>query len=58
MVTKDVYITVRLDLESTTAEVIPDEEITDLIYEMNYTFTAPEGCGITIIDTEICGLNE
>jgi hypothetical protein len=58
MVTKDVYITVRLDLESTTAEVISDEEITDLIYEMNYTFTAPEGCGITIIDTEICGLNE
>lgn len=58
MVTKDVYITVRLDLESMTAEVISDEEVTDLISEMNYTFTAPEGSGITIIDTEICGLNE
>lgn len=58
MVTKDVYIIVRLDLESTEAEVISDEEVTDLIYEMNYTFTAPEGYGITIIDTEICGLNE
>lgn len=58
MVTKDVYITVRLDLESAEAEVISDEEVTDLIYEMNYTFTAPEGSGITIIDTEICGLNE
>ena len=58
MVTKGVYITVRLDLESTEAVVISDEEVTDLIYEMNYTFTAPEGSGITIIDTEICGLNE
>ncbi len=57
MVTKDVYITVRLDLESTTAETI-SEETADFIYEMNYTFTAPEGSGITIIDTEICGLNE
>lgn len=58
MVTKDVYITVRLDLESTEAEVISEKETEDFIYEMNYTFTAPEGCGITIIDTEICGLNE
>lgn len=58
MVTKDVYITVRLDLESTTAETISEEETEDFIYEMNYTFTAPKGSGITIIDTEICGLNE
>lgn len=58
MVTKDVYITVRLDLESTEAETISEEETEDFIYEMNYTFTAPEGSGITITDTEICGLNE
>lgn len=58
MVTKDVYITVRLDLESTTAETISEEETADFIYEMNYTFIAPEGSGITIINTEICGLNE
>ena len=58
MVTKGVYITVRLDLESTTAETISEEETEDFIYEMNYTFTAPKGSGITITDTEICGLNE
>lgn len=58
MATKAVYITVRLDLESTTAETISEEETADFIYEMNYTFTAPEGSSITIIDTEICGLNE
>ncbi len=58
MVTKAVYITVRLDLESTAAEVISDEEVQHLICEMDYGFTAPEGSGITITDTEICGLNE
>jgi hypothetical protein len=57
MATKAVYITVRLDLESTAA-VISDEEVQHLICEMDYGFTAPEGSGITIIDTEICGLNE
>ena len=57
MATKAVYITVRLDLESTAA-VISDEEVQDLINEVDYGFTAPEGCGIMIIDTEICGLNE
>lgn len=58
MASKAVYITVRLDLESTAAEVISDEEVTDFLYEMNYTFAAPEGCGISITDTEICGQNE
>lgn len=57
MATKAVYITVRLDLENSAA-VISDEEVQHLIYEMDYGFTAPEGCGITITDTEICGLNE
>lgn len=58
MTTKAVYITVRLDLESTMADTISEEEVADFICEMNYTFTEPEGCGITITDTEICGLNE
>lgn len=58
MATTTIYLTVRLDLESTTAETISEEETADFIYEMNYTFTAPEGSGITITDTEICGLNE
>lgn len=57
MATKAVYITVRLDLESSAA-VISDEEVQYLICEMDYGFTAPEGCGITITDTEICGLND
>ena len=57
MATKAVYITVRLDLESSAA-VISDEEVQDLINEVDYGFTAPEGSGITITDTEICGLNE
>ncbi|MCD7795453.1 MAG: hypothetical protein LUC96_01210 [Alistipes sp.] len=58
MATKAVYITVRLDLESTAEEVISDEEVQDLINEVDYRFTAPEGSGITITDTEICGLND
>ncbi|WP_165357810.1 hypothetical protein [Alistipes senegalensis] len=58
MATTTIYLTVRLDLESTMAETISEEETADFIYEMNYTFTAPEGSGITITDTEICGLNE
>lgn len=57
MATKAVYITVRLDLESSAA-VISDEEVQDLINKVDYGFTAPEGSGITITDTEICGLNE
>jgi hypothetical protein len=57
MATKAVYITVRLDLESTAA-AISDEEVADFICEMDYGFTAPEGSGITITDTEICGLND
>ena len=58
MATKAVYITVRLDLVSAAGGVISDEEVQHLICEMDYGFTAPEGSGITIIDTEICGLNE
>lgn len=57
MATKAVYITVRLDLENSAA-VISAEEATYFIDEMDYSFTAPAGSGITIIDTEICGLNE
>lgn len=57
MATKAVYITVQLDLESSAAD-ISDEEVQDLINEVDYGFTAPEGSGITITDTEICGLNE
>ena len=49
MATKAVYITVRLDL---------DEEVRELIDEMDYSFTAPEGSGMTITDSEICGLND
>lgn len=58
MVTKVIYITVRLDLEDPKADTISDEEILDFISEVDYEFTAPEGSGISIIDTEICGLNE
>lgn len=58
MATKAVYITVRLDLESSAVESISDEEVQHLICEMDYGFTAPEGSGITITDAEICGLND
>ncbi len=58
MATKAVYITVRLDLEKTTADCISDEEVRELIDEMDYSFTAPEGSGMTITDSEICGLND
>ena len=44
-------LTMRFDAD------VFDEEVQDLINEVDYGFTAPEGCGITIIDTEICGLN-
>ena len=58
MATKAVYITVRLDLEKTTADCISDEEVRELIDEMDYSFTAPEGSGMTITDSEICVLND
>ena len=58
MATKAVYITVRLELEKTTADCISDEEVRELIDEMDYSFTAPEGSGMTITDSEICGLND
>ena len=37
---------------------ISDEEVQNLINEVDYGFIAPEGSGITITDTEICGLND
>lgn len=58
MATKAIYITVRLDLEDPKADTISDEEVQDFICEVGYDFTAPKCCGIYIIDTEICGLND
>lgn len=58
MVTKAIYIIVRLDLENTKADTISDEEVQELICELDYEFTAPESSDISIIDTEICGLND
>lgn len=58
MATKAIYITVRLDLEHATADNISDDEVREFIDEMGYSFTAPEGSGMTITDTEICGLND
>ena len=58
MATIAIYVTVRLDIENPKADAISDEEVQNLINEVDYGFTAPEGCGITIIDTEICGLND
>lgn len=58
MATDAIYITVRLDIENPTADTISDEEVDDLISEMDYSFKEPEGCALTIIDTEICGRND
>lgn len=58
MATDTIYITVRLDVENTAADTISKEEVNDLISEMDYSFKEPEGCVLTIIDTEICGRND
>lgn len=58
MATKAIYITVRIDVEAPTADVISDEEVNDLITEMEYNFKEPEGYPLTITDTEICGRND
>lgn len=58
MATNAIYITVRLDIESQTADTISKEEVSNLISDMDYSFREPEGSTLTIIDTEICGLNE
>lgn len=58
MATKAIYITVRLDLENSKADTISDEEAQEFISELDYEFTAPESCDISIFDTEICGMNE
>lgn len=58
MVTKAIYITVRLDLENEKADTLSDEDVHEFISEVGYEFTAPEGSDISILDTEICGMNE
>lgn len=57
MTTKTIYITVRLDIETTKTDRITDKEVDNLISEMDYSFKAPEG-DFKIYDTEICGLND
>ena len=58
MATIAIYVTVRLDIENPKADAISDEEAQEHIDEVDYGFIAPEGSGITITDTEICGLND
>ena len=55
MKTKTVYITVRLDIEST--EKITDEIVQDVVSETDYSFKSQTD-GVTISNTEICGINE
>ena len=55
MKTKTVYITVRLDIEST--EKITDEIVQDVVSETDYSFLSKTD-GVTISNTEICGINE
>lgn len=54
---KSAYVTVRLDIENITGAEITEQDIDELICEMDYHFTAPDG-DIVISDTEICGRNE
>lgn len=58
MATKAIYITVRIDVEDPTAEVISEEMANNLVSEMEYSFKEPEGYPLTITDTEICGRND
>lgn len=55
MKTKTVYITVRLDIEST--KKITDEIVQDVVSETDYSFLSKTD-GVTISNTEICGINE
>lgn len=43
MVTKDIYIIVRLDQENEKADTLSDEDAQEFISEVGYEFTAPEG---------------
>jgi len=59
---KSIYITIRLDLESKeeiTEEVI-QEIVSDLYYDIRLTraFNEIEKDTISLVDTEICGINE
>ena len=53
--TKDFYIIVRIDIE--TAKKITNEVVREVVDEMNYSFKSKTK-GVSITNTEICGINE
>lgn len=53
MATRVIYLTVRLEVENLRTDKITDEDVNDLVSELDYNFSSPEG-DFTIIDTEIC----
>lgn len=55
MVTKTVYITVRLEIHNPEVDEITDEDVQEIISEMDYSF---EPVGKFQLETEICGINE
>lgn len=58
MKNQSVYLTVRIDMD------VPDdmshEEVIDLANDLDYNFSLPSyyDNGVSIVDTEICGINE
>lgn len=54
---QSVYLTVRIDMS------VPDdmsyEEVKDLVNELDYDFSLPsDNNNASVVDTEICGINE
>ena len=55
-ISKAIYITVRLDVESDKVDSINDEDIQEIISGMDYNFSYDGD--FKIIDTEICDPND
>lgn len=58
MKNQSIYLIIRIDME------FPDdtlyEEVKDLVNDLDYSFSLPNSYGnnVSIVDTEICGINE
>ena len=57
METISMYLTVRVDISY--PKSIGEEEAIETAYQnFDYDFKTPDWCGIEVLDTEICGVNE
>lgn len=55
---KSFYISVRIDTSLDEETSLHDDAIQNIISEMDYSFNYSDKNGVSIIDTEVCGIIE